>query len=164
MRAPIAGPETPQTPYPVHLRGVVSKGFGRGSKELGIPTANLPDEVAEHAGKTLETGIYFGWAGVGRDQAVYPMVMSFGWNPFYKNEKRSAEVHIIHTFPADFYGEELRVTVLGYIRPELNYTTLEALIEDINTDIRVAIKSLERPAYAAYKTHAFITSTPATSA
>lgn len=55
---------------------------------------------------------------------VYPMVMSLGWNPFYKNEKKSAEVHIMHNFHRDFYGDELRVVVLGYIRPELDYTTL----------------------------------------
>lgn len=55
---------------------------------------------------------------------VYPMVMSLGWNPFYKNEKKSAEVHIMHNFHRDFYGDDLRVVVLGYIRPELDYTTL----------------------------------------
>ncbi|KAF9140029.1 riboflavin kinase [Linnemannia schmuckeri] len=77
--------------------------------------------------------------------------MSLGWNPFYKNEKKSAEVHIMHNFHRDFYGDELRVVVLGYIRPELDYTTLEALIEDINIDIEVAHRSLERPDYAAFK-------------
>ncbi|KAF9176680.1 riboflavin kinase, partial [Haplosporangium sp. Z 27] len=40
---------------------------------------------------------------------VHPMVMSLGWNPFYKNEKKSAEVHIMHNFHRDFYGDELRV-------------------------------------------------------
>ncbi|KAI8928212.1 hypothetical protein BC831DRAFT_449565 [Entophlyctis helioformis] len=163
MRPSIVGAESPETPYPVLLKGVVTKGFGRGSKDLGIPTANLPSDVAEHAGKTLDTGIYFGWAAVGNDPAVHPMVMSFGWNPFYKNEKRSAEVHIIHKYPADFYGDELRVIVAGYIRPELNYTTLEALIEDIQTDIRVAIASLDRPAYIALKSDAFIVTLSGTS-
>ena len=30
---------------PFQLEGVVTKGFGRGSKELGIPTANFNQEV-----------------------------------------------------------------------------------------------------------------------
>ena len=30
----------------------------------------------------------------------------------------------MHNFHRDFYGDELRVVVLGYIRPELDYTTL----------------------------------------
>ena len=34
------------------------------------------------------TGVYFGYARV--DQGpVYNMVMSIGWNPFYKNDKKS---------------------------------------------------------------------------
>lgn len=53
--------------------------------------------------KGLESGIYFGWAGLESPSAdatsvaqngdsgarAFPMVMSVGWNPFYKNEKRS---------------------------------------------------------------------------
>lgn len=58
---------------------------------------------------------------------VYPMVMSLGWNPYYRNEKQSAEVHIMHDFHRDFYGDELRIVVLGYIRPEFDYTTLGKL-------------------------------------
>lgn len=30
----------------------------------------------------------------------------------------------MHTFPEDFYGVELRVVVLGYIRPEQDYSSL----------------------------------------
>ena len=33
------------------------------------------------------------------------------------------EVHILHEFQTDFYGYELKALVLGYIRPELNYTS-----------------------------------------
>ena len=37
-RPSIVGPESPVSPYPIYLKGPVIKGFGRGSKELGIPT------------------------------------------------------------------------------------------------------------------------------
>ncbi|KAF9287018.1 riboflavin kinase [Mortierella alpina] len=180
-RPKIVGPPTPEKPFPLKMSGTVIKGFGRGSKDLGIPTANLPEQAIEAQEKHMETGIYYGWAQVvvknkpEHDNSttslstaesassstsslathcpatVYPMVMSLGWNPFYKNEKKSAEVHIMHDFHRDFYGDELRVVVLGYIRPELDYTTLEALIADINTDIEVAHRSLARPDYAAFK-------------
>ena len=97
----------------------------------------------------------------------------------------------MHPFDAEFYGHEMRAVVLGYIRPELDYTSRgtyqrwfpnhdtfltrppspsllpfrfiippaahpivpcvsifsEGLIEDIETDKRVALKSLMRPAY-----------------
>jgi len=34
----IVGPEQPEAPYPVYLQGWVTRGFGRGSKDLGCPT------------------------------------------------------------------------------------------------------------------------------
>lgn len=33
-RDPIAGPDSPESPFPLKLRGPVIKGFGRGSKEV----------------------------------------------------------------------------------------------------------------------------------
>ncbi len=60
-------------------------------------------------------------------------VMSVGWNPFYKNTKRSAvnvvaltvtsqEIHIMHKFDADFYGTNIRMVVTSFLRPEQNFT------------------------------------------
>lgn len=34
----LVGPETPSPPYPFALKGTVVRGYGRGSKQLGIPT------------------------------------------------------------------------------------------------------------------------------
>lgn len=76
------------------------------------------------------------------------MVMSIGYNPFYKNTVRSAEVHILHSFASDFYGARMRLLILGYVRPELDYTTLEALVEDIRFDCVVARNSLAREGWA----------------
>ena len=41
-RDPIAGPDTPQPPFPLKLRGPVIKGFGRGSKEVTSLTPSQP--------------------------------------------------------------------------------------------------------------------------
>ena len=35
------GPDVPESPYPVFLSGIVTQGYGRGSKVLGIPTGTL---------------------------------------------------------------------------------------------------------------------------
>ena len=72
------------------------------------------------------------------------MVMSIGYNPFYKNTVRSAEVHVLHEFQKDFYGTEMTISILGYIRPEYDYVDVESLVKDIKTDIEVAKKSLAR--------------------
>lgn len=79
--------------------------------------------------------------------AVFPMVMSIGWNPFYKNTVRSVEVHIMRDFATDFYESHMNLLILGFVRPELDYVSKESLIEDIKTDIDVAGRSLSRSAY-----------------
>ncbi|KAJ1730407.1 riboflavin kinase [Coemansia biformis] len=151
-RAEIA--ETVAAPYPVLVEGEVVAGFGRGGKQLGIPTANLATAAVEKALEDMDIGVYLGWAQVeGGD--VMPMVMSLGWNPYFKNEKRSGEVHIMHTFDDDFYGKTLRVAVLAYVRPERDYTSLDALVTDIKEDIRIAHEALARPAYAQIKDEPF---------
>jgi len=162
QRPEIVGPDEPVPPFPIPLSGPVQKGFGRGGKDLGCPTANLPDESLPAISEVTQTGVYYGFARVlpekdGRrdlseeESQVHPMVMSLGWNPFYKNEKLTAEIHIMYPFKRDFYGHEMRVIVLGYIRPELDYISKEALIEDIEMDKRVALNCLARPAYQKYR-------------
>lgn len=56
------------------------------------------------------------------------MVMSIGFNPFYKNTVRSAEVHVMHGFEKDFYGCEMRISIVGFIREEADYEGIEKLI------------------------------------
>ena len=53
---------------PFKLEGQVTKGFGRGSKELGIPTANFNEKVVSELPNDLETGIYFGWTNLEGDE------------------------------------------------------------------------------------------------
>lgn len=139
---------------PYFTKGKVVKGFGRGSKELGIPTANFPEEVVAKLPASFSTGVYFGWAKVD-DGEVHKMVMSIGWNPFYKNKKKSMETHILHTFKEDFYGSVLRVAILGYIREERGFSSLEDLIAAIKSDIAESEEQLKRQEYSIFKTDNF---------
>jgi riboflavin kinase len=115
VRPMIVGPDAPESPYPIALTGDVQKGFGRGGKDLGCPTglsylsyalisnelfatANLPDDSITPLSSVAKTGVYYGFAQVVPPPEhaakfnimVLPMVMSLGWNPFYKNERLSA--------------------------------------------------------------------------
>lgn len=123
--------------------------------ELGIPTANLAESAIPKLLEHAESGIYYGLAAIEGSRTVYNMVMSVGWNPYYKNTVRSAEIHIMHEFDSDFYGKSMKVIVIGFIRPEYNYTSLESLVEDIREDINVARRSLSRPAYQKYRKDEF---------
>lgn len=135
---------------PWYIGGPVIKGFGRGSKVLGIPTANLPAE--NFSAELLEhtSGVYFGWAGL-PTRGIYKMVMSIGWNPYFDNTEKTIEPWLLHEFGEDFYGEELRLVVVGYIRPEANFPSLDSLIARIHEDGRIAEKALDLPLYAGYK-------------
>ncbi|KAJ2878834.1 riboflavin kinase, partial [Coemansia asiatica] len=147
----VVGPPQPSPPYPIFVSGPVVKGYGRGGKQLGIPTANLPEHTVDAALQNIPIGVYYGWAQVIGDGVVRPMVMSLGWNPYFKNQKRSGEVHIIHGFDDDFYGKEMRVAILAFVRDERDYACLEDLVKDIQFDIRVALVSLQREEYCKIK-------------
>ena len=164
---------------PLLLKGTVVRGFGRGSKELGIPTANLDTAALEASGALAGSlaGIYAGWAvvyppaaaraeksansdsvtlspelssGSGGHLAptIHKMVMSIGWNPHFKNETKTVEPHLLHIFPADFYGAELRLVVVGWLRPEASFSSLDALIAAIHGDIADARRELDAAAAA----------------
>ncbi|RZC33396.1 Flavokinase domain containing protein, partial [Asbolus verrucosus] len=139
---------------PHFAQGEVVKGFGRGSKELGIPTANYPNDVVDGLPRDVEPGVYFGFASVD-EGPVHKMVMSVGWNPFYNNTKKSMETYILHKFEEDFYGKVLKVVMLGYLRPEKNFDSLDELIAAINDDVKEAEEKLELAEFADYKTHQF---------
>lgn len=139
---------------PYFISGTVIKGFGRGSKALGIPTANFSESVVNDLPEDLNTGIYYGWASL--HGQVYKMVTSIGWNPYYKNEKKSMEVHLLHKFDDDFYGEEIKVIITGYIRSERDFSSLEELIREIKNDIAIAEQKLEDPIVNKLKNDAFL--------
>lgn len=142
---------------PWYIGGPVIKGFGRGSKVLGIPTANLSAENFSDVLSEHTSGVYFGWAGLPK-RGIFKMVMSIGWNPYFDNTEKTIEPWLLHEFEDDFYGEELRLVIVGYIRPEANFPSLDSLIERIHEDGRIAEKALDLPLYAGYKNDAYLAS------
>lgn len=69
-----------------------------------------------------------------------PCVLNIGYNITYddKIKSRSLEVHVLKKFEHKFYGAEMQLTIIGYIRPEIKYDSLNALMEGIETDKQVA--------------------------
>mmetsp|Transcript_27740 Transcript_27740/g.26547 ORF Transcript_27740/g.26547 Transcript_27740/m.26547 type:complete len:155 (-) Transcript_27740:703-1167(-) len=125
---------------PLVLEAEVTAGFKRGSTELGFPTANLSMETLGEKGSNLGTGIYYGMAHL--NDKEHQTVISVGWNPFYKNEKKTIEAHILHKFKDDFYGSNIKLVLYGYLRPEADFESLDDLIGCIQSDINVSSKRL----------------------
>lgn len=184
---------------PVRMTSIAIRGFGRGSKDLGIPTANLdcdrlkmvPTNGIEKSSSSsttvttseeqqssslanvitygdFPTGIYWGFCRIGEKMAaasngsnpdeskgaVFKAAISIGYNPTYGNEHKTIEPHLIapvgdprrnashsgETILQDFYDQPIRLSVVGYLRPELPFEGLEKLVQAIKNDIAMTEK------------------------
>lgn len=72
----------------VQLESTVVTGYGRGSKQLGVPTANMDPEPIQQQLQQLPQGVYFGWAqldpsdgSAAADADIHKMVMNVGCRP-----------------------------------------------------------------------------------
>lgn len=113
-------------------------GFGRGSRTLGVPTANL-EMTDENKSKTEELvpGVYAAIATLRGE--TYKCAMSIGWNPVFDNAEKTIEAYIINEFPENFYGDHLALDVRGFLRAEALFGDFDSLIQAIQCDIQHVI-------------------------
>ncbi len=126
-------------------------GEGEGKDALRPDDVNSSNEVASVVAASNSAST------TTREGTVHPAVLSIGYNPFYNNTVRSVEVHLLSKFERDFYGAELRLMILGFIRTEQDYDSMQALIDDISTDCEVGKLSLERDAWKRYSEDKWLT-------
>ncbi len=142
------------------ISGHVVKGFGRGSKQLGIPTANVDALSVATCIPAGVTGIYIGWASVTKSSdTVYKMCCSIEYNPMFENTEKSCEPWILHDFgDANFVGQPIKLLICGFIRPESSdFESMDALIERIHLDADIARDALDHPSLLQYKSDPFFT-------
>jgi riboflavin kinase / FMN adenylyltransferase len=115
---------------PWFVTGTVIDGEKRG-RDLGFPTANIRlDKNCE-----LKHGIYAVRVGrgQGKDQQRFDAVASFGRRPTFDNGAPLLEVFLFD-FNGDLYGAELDVAFISFIRDELKFDSVEALVARMNDD------------------------------
>lgn len=122
--------------YPWFVSGEVIHGEKRG-REMGFPTANLRLDPA----CGLKHGIYAVRVGIG--DARYNGVASFGRRPTFDNGAPLLEVFLFG-FSGDLYGKTLDVALIGWIRPEEKFASMEALMAQMNLDAERARDALDR--------------------
>ena len=122
--------------YPWFVSGEVVHGDKRG-RELGFPTANLRLDPA----CGLKHGIYAVRVAVGGKR--YDGVASFGRRPMFDTGVVLLEIYLFD-FSGDIYGASLDVAFIHWIRPELAFDSVEALVRRIDEDCRVAKVVLAR--------------------
>jgi riboflavin kinase/FMN adenylyltransferase len=118
------------TKLPMDLRGVVAHGDKRG-RILGFPTANVNGQVP------LAYGVYASQTRIAGDDRVWPSVTSYGTRPTFDGADQRVETHILD-FQGDIYGREIEVKLLAFIRPELRFETVDALIAAMQGDVTQA--------------------------
>jgi riboflavin kinase/FMN adenylyltransferase len=122
--------------HPWFVTAQVVHGDKRG-RELGYPTANL--KLGPDCG--LRHGIYAVRVGVGG--ARYDGVASFGRRPMFDTGTVLLEIFLFD-FSGDLYGAALDVAFIGWIRPELNFDSVEELIRRMDQDASQARHLLAR--------------------
>ena len=130
------------------LIGPVATGFGRGSRKLGIPTANLPCSLFQEQLAELPCGVYLGWAKL--QGGVHKCVCNVGFSPTFEgaeNPEKIVEAHLMEEFESDFYGETMSLLLLGFIRPERKFGGIDELLATIRADIAAASEALEGSPY-----------------
>ena len=119
--------------YEYFVTGIVSKGKQLG-RTIGFPTANLQiegnDKLIPHF------GVYVVKSSINQ-KTIFGM-MNMGFNPTVAGEKLSLEVHYFD-FNADLYNQEIRVSILEYLRPEQKFDSVAKLKEQLEKDKNTAL-------------------------
>lgn len=111
---------------PWFVNGEVIHGEKRG-RDLGYPTANI--RLDKNCG--LKHGIYAVRAGRGSER--FDGVASFGRRPTFDNGAPLLEVFLFD-FKGDLYGSRLDIAFTGFIRDELKFDNIDALIRQMDDD------------------------------
>ena len=113
------------------IGGEVVHGDGRGHG-LGIPTANLGliKQVL-----TPANGVYMTWAYL--EGKKYQSVTSVGLRPTFEDTPPipRVEPHLLD-FDQNIYGKYLKLEFVEFIRPEIRFQSIDALLDQIKEDIR----------------------------
>lgn len=114
------------------ISGYVKQGNRAGTK-IGFPTANL-DITDEYV--IPKVGVYAGYVEVMGKR--YPSVVNIGYNPtFNHSERLSIESHILD-FNEIIYGELVQQYFVSFLRDELDFGSVEALVEAMHKDVENA--------------------------
>lgn len=128
----------------ITLEGKIVSGFQRGSKQLGIPTANI--EMTEENSKKIKkliNGTLFGRMSFKTNKKnnknieinkKYKSVLSIGYNPTFNNQTKTIEVFLINFEGGDFYDDEVSLIIDGYSRSEMRFSGLPELVTSITYD------------------------------
>ena len=119
-----------QLTHPYIMSGVITHGL-KLAGDLGYPTANIDIDTSDKlipkygtyaAECLLNDDLYQGMVYIGEGKTLQ------------SNQRLSIEMNIFHQFDYEFYGDDLEIRLLSYIRPDQTFDSREELIFNINQD------------------------------
>jgi riboflavin kinase/FMN adenylyltransferase len=119
---------------PHSLRGVVTRGAGRGMK-LGFPTCNieLPEETLP------SPGVYATRTSVAGK--IYDSATHVGITPTFNDARSALETHLFG-FDGDIHGERIEVMFIKKLRDTVKFNSADELVRQIDLDCSAAKKAL----------------------
>ena len=118
---------------PYYIKGRVSHGRADGRK-IGFPTANV---VIESGRLVPRKGVYRTTSII--DGKIYSGVSNVGVCPTFEGDQVRLEIHLIN-YDGDLYGKEIKTYLLGFIRPEMKFGSIDELKMQIIVDKNTAIR------------------------
>lgn len=112
------------------IEGEVLRGDQRG-RELGYPTAN----IALDGLHPPKFGVYAVKVDVldGSAKGSYEGVASLGVRPMFGENAPNLEAHLFD-FSGDLYGISLSIALVSYLRPEMRFDCVDALVAAMDAD------------------------------
>jgi riboflavin kinase/FMN adenylyltransferase len=124
---------------PFQMRGTVVHGDRRG-RTLGFPTANLvPDSALTVPGH----GVYACRAQVAGENRL--AAVNVGVRPTFRTGRGLLVEAYLLDFEGDLYGRELRLDFLERLRGERRFDTVDALVEQMRSDVEDARRIAAHP-------------------
>ena len=111
------------------IRGPVVHGSKVG-RTIGFPTANVP--LPEQEVLPLD-GIYASYARLGDDPTPLEAMTYIGTRPALNTGERLIETHLLD-FAGDLYGQDLATEFVSRIRPDADFPSVDALVEQLKAD------------------------------
>ncbi len=112
--------------------GIVESGE-RNGRNLGFPTANLQLGALVHP----KHGVYAVRARIEGEADWRPGVANFGRTPTTGLRDPLLETHIFD-FSGDIYGRWLEVQLIAWLRPELTFASVDAMVAQMHKDAEAA--------------------------
>lgn len=119
---------------PFALQGTVVHGKHLGH-QIGFPTANIDYPSQENL---PPDGVYVGMARIDVTGETYLIIVNQGTQPTAPSGKSTVEAHLIDFEERRLYGETLTLTYHAYLRGEQKFSSLEALVVQLQTDCQNA--------------------------